>query len=78
MPDPDLYPVLENRIQTGGYNVWIEYNCGSAEPGYVMDHIVTPQAGQQGNFCVQAGDTILATNVDTPDGVRVMLEKLAV
>lgn len=67
-PDLDLYPVIKIEIETGGYNVWIEYNCGSPNPGYRMDHIVSGI----GNFCVNAGDTLLLTNI----GTQVRLERL--
>ena len=73
LPDPDLYPVIESKIQTGMLNVWINYNCGTTEPGYTMDHVVTSIPGQTGNFCARAGDTILLTNV----GTQVRIEKLA-
>jgi hypothetical protein len=65
LPDPDTYPVIEKKIQTEGLNIWINYNCGGTEPGYVMDYIVTPEPGQAGNFCVHAGDTLLLTNLGT-------------
>ena len=72
MPDPELYPVIKENIETGSYNMWIEYNCGSGtNPGYVVDRMVRPQPGQAGNFCVRAGDTLLLTNV----GVHVRVEK---
>ena len=73
LPDPELYPVIETRIKTGGYNVWIEYNCGNTNPGYIMKYIVTPEPGQRGNFCVASGDTLMLTNT----GVEVRLERFA-
>jgi hypothetical protein len=73
LPDPDLYPVIESKIQTERINVWIDYNCGSTEPGYNMDYIVTSMPGQTGNFCARAGDTLLLTNI----GSQVRIEKLA-
>lgn len=72
LPDPDLYPVTEKKIQTGHYNVWIEYNCGNMEPGYIMDYVVTPFPGQPGNFCIGAGETLLLTNI----GAEVRVERL--
>ena len=74
MPDPELYPVIRERIQTGGYNVWIEYNCGNTDPGHIMDYVVTASPGQLGNFCVESGNTLLLTNI----GIEVMVEKLPV
>ncbi len=71
LPDPDLYPVIEQSIRTGGYNVWIEHGCGESDPGYRMAHITLPGEGHQGNFCVRSGDTLMLTNV----GTEVMIEK---
>lgn len=76
MPDPDIWPIIKSKIETHGYNVWIEYNCGTPESGYTMEYIVNHKSGQAGNFCADSGDTLLLTNVDRPEGVRVQLEKL--
>jgi hypothetical protein len=64
-PDPEFYPIIETKIQTGGYNVWIEYNCGSSDDGYRMDYAVTDS-----NFCASSGDTLLLTNI----GIEVRVE----
>jgi hypothetical protein len=66
LPDPELYPIIEQKIRTGNLNVWVEYNCGSVEPGYVMDYIVTDS-----NFCAASGETLLLTNL----GIQVRVEK---
>jgi hypothetical protein len=68
LPDPEIYPIIATKIQTGNYNVWIEYNCGDADPAYRMDYMVT-----ESNFCADSGDTLLLTNI----GVEVRVEKLA-
>jgi len=67
LPDPDEYPVIEKKIQTGGYNTWIDYKCGDADPAHRMNYIVVDS-----NFCVGAGDTVLLTNI----GIEVRIEKL--
>jgi hypothetical protein len=76
VPDDDMWPIIQEKILSQGYNVWIEYKCGNPESGYKMKYVVTPEPGQKGNFCAGSGETILLTNVDTNEGVRVMVEKL--
>ena len=71
MPDPDLY--LEDEIHSSGYNMWIEYKCGSSDKGYIMKHIKTPTSGQSGNFCAVNKDILVLTNI----GVQVSIDKLA-
>lgn len=62
-PDPDLFIVEE--IQANGYNLWIEYGCGSSDKGYRMDYVTTDS-----NFCVGPGESLLLTNI----GVEVSIE----
>lgn len=66
-PDPNLY--IEEEIKAQGYNLWIEYNCGTNPPGHKLDYLVIDE-----NFCVGSKEIILLTNI----GIEVRVEKKAV
>jgi hypothetical protein len=65
MPDPGLF--IEDEIHANGYNMWIEYNCGSSDTGLYMKYLAT-----ESNFCVKKGDRLLLTNT----GISVNIKKL--
>jgi hypothetical protein len=69
-PDPDSF--IELDIKEKGYNLWIEYGCGSSDKGYRMDYVVVrgPSDTTNRNFCIGSGETLLLTNI----GVEVRVE----
>ncbi|RLI96668.1 MAG: hypothetical protein DRO99_04090 [Candidatus Aenigmatarchaeota archaeon] len=56
-PDPDMYNIIRNRIQANQYNVWINYGCGTHEPGYRISYLRVSE-----NFCVGLGEELYIEN----------------
>ncbi len=65
MPNPDQMPVISQKIMLKDANVWINYNCGSNEQTYRIEHLRAvrqPGAVGTGSFCASGGSSIYLEN----------------
>lgn len=66
MPNPDNMPIIANKIRLKDANIWINYNCGSNEQTYMIEHIrPAKNIGGTGSFCVGPGESIYLENKGT-------------
>jgi hypothetical protein len=57
--NPDMQPLIENRIRYSNSNVWIVYGCGDDTEYKIANLRLAP--GQE-NFCATSGDSIFIEN----------------
>ena len=65
-PNPDLLPVIGEKVRARNANVWINYNCGNNEQTYRIEHLKavrTPGASGAGSFCAGPGSSIYLENM---------------
>lgn len=57
LPDIETRNMTINRIRSGSYNMWINYNCGTQNPYYKIEHLSVTS-----NFCLDGTSNLYLEN----------------